>query len=249
MVRVGWGMSFGTSLSRQGEGDLLTAGLSNDNLLLLNSVGGISELGDIEALVLNLVLTLDFGDLDGLGDTDLLGSWVGKAAGNLKGLGDKGNLVGLGLVLLPADLVFTLSTISITMASMAISSSPTGSHLHGLRLLVKGDLGGGAGGGDILPLIHVGADLSFNDGGGLLTDGEDTVKAVVIVNNLLDCKGDGGHLLSKGGDTDLSVDGGVGVSACVCWGIGRSSMISSVSADTSNKCGNKYKHDVDCTKT
>ena len=43
-----------------GEGDLFTAGFTNDNLLLVNSVGSISKLGNIEALVLNLVLALDF---------------------------------------------------------------------------------------------------------------------------------------------------------------------------------------------
>merc|ERR1711935_92200 len=113
--------------------------------------------------------------------------------------------------------------------SISRSFNITGSHLHGLRLLVIGDLCGGAGGGDILPLIHIGTDLSFNNSGSLLTDGEDTVEAVVIVHNLLDCKSDRGHLLSKGRDTDLGIDGGVGVSAGVLGGIGWGSMVSSSS--------------------
>merc|ERR1712106_66914 len=122
-------------------------------------------------------------------------------------------------------------SLSISIASMSIGRgfSITGSYLHGLRLLVIGDLGGGAGGGDILPLIHIGADLSFHNSRSLLADGEDTVEAVVIVHNLLDCKSDRGHLLSKGGDTDLSIDGGVGVPAGVLGGIGWGGMISSIS--------------------
>merc|ERR1712000_801630 len=102
------GMSLSTGLGGEGEGDLLTAGLSNDNLLLINGVGGIGKLGNIEALVLNLVLTLDLSDLNGLGDTDLLGCRVCQFTGDLQGSSDKGDLVGLGLVFLTADLVFSL---------------------------------------------------------------------------------------------------------------------------------------------
>ena len=64
-------------LGVEGEGDLLTAGLSDDDLLLVNGVGGIDELGNVEALVLDLVLALDLSDGDILGDTDLLGGRVG----------------------------------------------------------------------------------------------------------------------------------------------------------------------------
>jgi len=83
MVGVGRGMSLSTSLGGEGEGYLLTTRLSNDNLLLLHSVGGISKLGNIETLVLNLILTLNLSDLDGLGNTDLLRGRVGKTTGNL----------------------------------------------------------------------------------------------------------------------------------------------------------------------
>ena len=51
-------------LGVQGEGDLLTAGLSDHYLLLLDSVGGIHKLGNVEALVLNLVLAHNLGDGD-----------------------------------------------------------------------------------------------------------------------------------------------------------------------------------------
>ena len=87
-------------LSVKGEGYLLAAGLPDDDLLLINCVGGIGELGNIGALVLDLVLALDLRDGDVLGDTDLLGGSVGKAALDNEGSNDKGNLVGLGLILL-----------------------------------------------------------------------------------------------------------------------------------------------------
>merc|ERR1719216_363989 len=55
-------------LSVEGEGDLLAAGLPDDDLLLVNGVGGIDELGNVKALVLNLVLALDLSDGDVLGE-------------------------------------------------------------------------------------------------------------------------------------------------------------------------------------
>ena len=53
-------------LGIQGQGDLLTVGLSDHNLLLLNGVGGIHKLGNVEVQVLDLVITHDFdeGDVD-----------------------------------------------------------------------------------------------------------------------------------------------------------------------------------------
>merc|ERR1719220_1554774 len=166
------------SLGVEGEGDLLTAGLSDDDLLLVNGVGGVDELGNVEALVLNLVLALDLSDGDVLGHAHLLGGRVGKAALHGERGSDKGNLVGLGLV-----------------------------------LLVVGDLGGLAVSDDVLPLVDVGADLPLDNSVGLLADGEDTVEAVVVVNNLLHRQGDRGHLLGKGGNAHLGIDGGVGVPA------------------------------------
>merc|ERR1712106_23818 len=136
-----------------------------------------------------------------------------------------GDLICLGLVFLSADLMLSCA-ISIASMSIGRGFSITGSHLHGLRLLVIRDLGGGAGGGDILPLIHIGAYLSFYNSGSLLADGEDTVEAVVIVHNHLDCKSYRSHLLSKGGDTDLSIDRCVGVPAGVLRSICRSCSIS-----------------------
>ena len=192
----------------EGKSDLFTAWFTNDDLLLVNSVGSISKLGNIEALVLNLVLALNLGDLNSLGDTDLLGGRVGKHAGLLKRGSDKGDLVSLSLVFLTAYLVFSL-----------VMSLSTISHLHSFRLLVISNLGGGARGNNLLLFIHIGTDLSLNGGGCFLTDSKDTVKAVVIVHNLLDCKSDWGHLLSEGRHADLGIDRGVSVPAVKLRGI------------------------------
>ena len=202
-------------LSVKGEGDLLAAGLPDDDLLLVNGVGGIDELSNIEALVLNLVLALDLRDGDVLFDTGLLGDRVGKAALDCEGSSDKGNLVGLGLVLLMADLVLTMVGVGSVAVGRGLDS--TSGDLHGLRLLVIGDLGGLAVSDNIFPLVDIGADLPLDNSVGLLADGEDTVEAVVVVNNLLDRQGDRGHLLGKGGHADLSIDGGVGVPAVELW--------------------------------
>merc|ERR1719150_3712771 len=142
-------------LGVKGEGDLFTAGLSDDDLLLVNGVGGIDELGNVEALVLNLVLALDLGDGDVLGHAHLLGGRVGKAALDGERGSDKGNLVGLGLVLLVADLVLTV--VGVGSVSVGRGLDSTGSHLHGLGLLVVGDLGGLAVSDDVLPRGRPGA--------------------------------------------------------------------------------------------
>ena len=226
MVRGRSMVSLAAGLCWQSQSDSVALGFSNDGLHLVNSVGVVLELGHVEASSLDLVLALHLGDLDGLGDAHLLGGRVGKRAGDLERSLDKRNLVSLGLVLLMTHLVFSLA---ISMVSISVSSWSTSSDLHGLRLLLVGDLGGGAGGGHILLLIHVGADLSVNSGGGLLADGEHSVEAVVIINDLLDSQGDWGDLVSEGGDTDLGVDRGVGVSAVELGSIGGGVTIPGVS--------------------
>merc|ERR1719483_1425331 len=147
LTMVYWGMgdrSMGLAacLGWQGEGDLFTAWFSNDHLLLINSVGSINKLGNVEALVLNLVLTLNLCDLNSLGHTDLFGGRVGKHAGELKGSSDKGDLVCLSLVFLTTHLAFSLA-ISLLM-TISISSSSTSSHLHSLRLFIISNLGSSA---------------------------------------------------------------------------------------------------------
>jgi len=228
-----------TGLGWEGEGNIFTAWFTNDDLLLVNSVGSISKLGNIEALVLNLVLALNLGDLDSLGDTDLLGGRVGEHAGLLKGGSDKGDLVSLSLVFLTAYLVFSMA-----ISWRSIPSSSTSCHFHSFGLFFISNLGGGARSCYILPLVHIGTDLSLNGGGCFLTDSEDTVKAVIIVHNLLDCKSDWGHLLSEGRHAHLGIDRGVGVPAVVLRGIpvGRGVHICGGNSDKSR---NKYQHHVD----
>jgi len=198
----------GACLGGKGESDIFTAWFSNDHLLLLNSVGSINKLGNIEALVFNLILTLNLSDLNCLGDTDLLGSRVGKGAGNLQRNGNKRNFVCLSLVFLTAHLVFSMS-----ISRRSVSSSSASRHLHCLRFLLISNLGGSTRSCHIFPLILISTDLSVYGSRGLLANGEDTVKAVVIINDLLDCKSDRSHLLSKGRHAHLSVDGSVGVPA------------------------------------
>merc|ERR1719206_1582071 len=205
-------MCLAARLCRKSECDLFTAWFTNDDLLLVNSVGSISKLGNIEALVLNLVLALNLGDLNSLGDTDLLGGRVGKGASNFKGGSDKGDLVSLCLVFLTAYLVFSMA-----ISGRSVSSSSTSSHLHSFGLLFISNLGGGARSCYILPLIHIGTDLSLNSGGCFPTDSQDTVKAVIIVHNLLDCKSDWCHLLSEGRHAHLGVNGSVCVPAVKLW--------------------------------
>ena len=113
------GLVLGAVLGGEGEGELLAAGLSQDNLLLVDSVGGVLELGNVEALLLNLVLALDLGDLNGLGDADLVGGGVGQGAGLLLGLSDQGHSVGLGLVLLSAVLVLAMTVAGRTVSGWA----------------------------------------------------------------------------------------------------------------------------------
>ena len=215
-----WGrgmVSLGAGLGWERKGDLVTFWLSNDGLNLFNSVGGISKLGNIETSVLNLVLTLDLCDFNRLGDTHLLGGWVSKSTGDLKWGSHKRNLVGLCLVFFMANLMFSLA---IAMVSISISSSWTTScHLHCLRFLFISNLGGCAWSSNIFLLINIGADLSVNCGRGLFTDSKNSVKAVILISNLLDSQGNWSHFVSEGWNTDLSIDRGVCVSAVELWGI------------------------------
>ena len=207
-----WGLLTGLSVQRQL--NVIALWVSDDGLDLFHGVGGVNKLGHVEAGVLDLVLALDLCDLDGLGDTDFLGGGVRERARDLKRVGDQRDLVSLGLVFLTADLVFSLS---ISLVAISVSSSSASSDLHGLGLVLVGDLGGGAGGGHVLLLVHVGADLSVHDSGGLLAHCQHTVKAVVTVDHLLDGQLDGGDLVGEGGDTYLRLYSLVRVPAEELW--------------------------------
>merc|ERR1739842_71599 len=158
MVSSIGGLGMRAGLGGKGKGDLVTGGLSNNNLGLINSVGRILELGNIEALLFNIISADNLGDF-GLGDTDLNGLGVSNVDFNGEGGGDKGDLVGLGLVFLTAKLMF-----SMTISRSSISGGFAGSYLHGLSLGLIGDLGGLSRGDNIFLLISVGADLTVDNG-------------------------------------------------------------------------------------
>ena len=80
-------------------------------------------------------------------------------------------------------------------------------------------LGGGSRHGFFLLDIVIGTDFTGNNGVGLLADSSDLIVAVVVVHNVLHVQDNGGGLGGEGGDTDLSVDGGVGVPAVELGGV------------------------------
>merc|ERR1719323_1714700 len=100
-------------------------------------------------------------------------------------------------------LVFSSSVV------VTVSGGAAGGHLHGLGFGLISHLGGGSRHGFFLLDIVIGTDFTGNNGVGLLADSSDLIVAVVVVQD------DGGGLGGEGGDTDLSVDAGVGVSAVV----------------------------------
>lgn len=115
-------------LGGQGQGDGVAVGLSEDDLGLVDGVGSVLELGNVEALLLLDVVADNLGDDDVLGHAVLDGLGDGDVDVNDKGFGDEGNLVALGLVLLTAVLVFASSVVG------TVSGGTAGCHLHGLGL-------------------------------------------------------------------------------------------------------------------
>ena len=107
----------GADLGVKTELNITADGIANLNILLVNNILSINKLGNVEANIVNFVLALDLGDLDGLGDTDLLGGWVGEGARDLKRRCYQWNLVSLGLVFLMASLGISKA---ISMMSIAL---------------------------------------------------------------------------------------------------------------------------------
>ena len=106
----------GADLGVQTELNITADGIANLYILLVNNILSINKLGNVEANIVNFVLALDLGDLDGLGDTDLLGGWVGEGARDLKRRCYQWNLVSLGLVFLMTSL-----RISIAISRMSVA--------------------------------------------------------------------------------------------------------------------------------
>ena len=92
-------LSNGAHLGGEGQGNLVAVGLSEDDLDLLDSVGSVFKLGDVEALAFLDVAANDLGDLDGLGDA--VSDWLGGSDvdGEDEGAVDEWHGVLLGLVL------------------------------------------------------------------------------------------------------------------------------------------------------
>jgi len=119
-------VSFFASLGGQSQSDSVAVGFSQDNSDLVNGVGSIFEFGHIEAFLFNNVSAFDFGDGDLLGHAVLDGFGDGDLDGHVQGNGDKGDSVGLSLVLLATVLVFSSSVM------VTVSGGTAGGHLHGL---------------------------------------------------------------------------------------------------------------------
>lgn len=202
-------VSFFASLGGQSQSDSVAVGFAQDNSDLVNGVGSIFEFGHIEAFLFNNVSAFDFGDGDLLGHAVLDGFGDGDLDGHVQGDSDKGDSVGLSLVLLTTVLVFSSSVV------VTVSGGAAGGHLHGLGFGLISHLGGGSRHGFFLLDIVIGTDFTGNNGVGLLADSSDLIVAVVVIHNVLHVQDDGGGLGGEGGDTDLSVDAGVGVSAVV----------------------------------
>jgi len=201
-VAVGLGNWAG--LGGEGEGDLVAVGLSEDDLALLNGVGAVLELGDVEALLLLDVTADNFGDLDGLGHAVPDGLGSGNIDADDEGGVDQGDGVLLNLVLFLAVLV--LSGVGV---GAAVAGSVARGDTHALGAGLGGHLGGGGWERFSLPDVVVGADLPLDVLGGLLADGPDLLVAVVVVDNILDGQNNGGGVGGESRNTDLSIDGSV----------------------------------------
>ena len=134
LVSVG-GLGDGADLGGEGQGGGVAVGLAEDDIDLVDGVGSVLELGDVEALLLLDVLADDLGELDGLGHADLDGLGGSDLNGDTEGSGDKGDGVLLGLVLLSAVLVLAGVAVGVSVAGWVARSDP-----HGLRLELRGDL-------------------------------------------------------------------------------------------------------------
>jgi len=202
-------VGFFAGLGWQSKGDRVAVRFTQDDFLLVNNIGSINKLGNIEANIVNLVFAGNGGDSDVLGDTGLDGFGVGQLNGNLEGFGDKGNFVSLGLVFLTAVLVFTGTVV------IAITGGFAAGDLHGLGFIGIGHLGDGSGQVGDKRGIRVGAELIGFDGISGGTDGDDLVITVIVINDFLNSQFNGGHLGGESGHADLSVDRGVGIPAVV----------------------------------
>lgn len=216
-------MLLGASLGWEGKGDIIAVWLAQNDFSLVNGVGVILKLGNIEALLLLDVLADNLGDGDVLGNTVLDWFWGSNLNLNVQWDSDKGDLERLGLVFLVTVLVLTATVV------VTITGSLASGNLHGFGFGLISDLSGCCNQSLWLGDIVVGTDLPWLNLGGLFADSSDLLIAVFVVNNLLDWQGHWCGLAGEGWDTDLSVDTGVGISAVDLWSIAISGVSGSQS--------------------
>jgi len=151
-------VGFLAGLGGQSKGNSITFGFSQDNLGLDDGVGAVVQTGNVEAFLRLDIFADNLVDFDDLDDASFDGLGVGQDKSDGKGLGDKGNFVGLGLVFLTAVLVFSTIT-AITGAMTAITGCFASGDLHGFRFLGISHLGDTSIQSGVLVAIRVGAKL------------------------------------------------------------------------------------------
>lgn len=109
-------MILGADLSGQSQSDLLAVGVTQSDLSLVNTDGGIFQLGQIDASLFFDIVADDLVDLDLLGHALLLGLGNGNVDVDLQGFVDQGHSVFLGLVFLSAVLVFSMVVLVLSVA-------------------------------------------------------------------------------------------------------------------------------------
>lgn len=210
-------VGFLAGLGWQGKGNSVAVRFSQDDLDLVDNIDVINKFGNVEAFLFFNVFAFNLGKDDVLDDAGLDGFGVGQFDGDVKGSGDKGDFVSLGLVFLTAVLVFSSSVV------IAITGGFAACDLHGLGFVLISHLGDLSGENIQFGSVAVCAECVFS---GFLsddTDGSDLFITVIGILYFLNSQGNGGSFGGESGHADLSVDRGVGIPAVdlwtICWGM------------------------------
>ena len=177
----------------------------------------VLQLGQGDADLLGVVRANGLGDLNGDGLACLPGLGEGDVHGDLLRLVHLGHPVLLGLVLLAALLVLPAVLVGIVRGLVVTAVLRRGGaargHLHGLRLVLVGDLGDGGAGLHPALVVLIGADVPLHGPGHLLAAGAGLGIAELVVGHALDVEPHRLRLGVDAGHADLGVDGGVGRAA------------------------------------
>ena len=190
-----------TDLLGEGQLDLLAGRGSQFGDTLLNRLSGVGHFWNGNALVLDLVLTADTGQVDWLVDAGLDWLWVGHSDGDVDGGHDRDIVLG-GLGHFVAVLVVAVSAMPIT-AMASIGWGTNGDHLD-LGLLLETDLNGGSSGILILSFVVIAAHLVWNLLDGLSADSAGDIIAELPVHDYFDGQVDIVTDSLKGWGADLS---------------------------------------------